>query len=51
MRLLIEDNQGIVWDVTDGLEDYDLDKPLASSSVMGDIKSVLKSIKEDEADD
>ncbi len=49
MKLVVIDNEGIVWDITDDLEGYDLSKPMAASSIIGDIQSVLEDIAEDEA--
>ena len=41
-RLMIVDEQGQAWEVCDGIDEYNLSKPVAQASVIDDIKRTLQ---------
>lgn len=42
MELALIDSAGEVHTITEGIEEYDLDKPMARSSVIEDIQDAIK---------
>lgn len=48
MRLVLVNNNGEVYEITDEIEAYDLDKPMARANICNEIQEALEKFKDAE---
>jgi hypothetical protein len=48
MRLALINNEGEVYEITDEIEAYDLDKPMARANICNEIQEALEKFKDAE---